>query len=294
MDKYKCKYCSKELASKASLKNHIMKAKYCIKTRKNTDNTISFQCNDCFKKYTSKQSLQLHLLNCKVKELNCINAEKDKIKIAEKEKIIHLNNQLKQKIIHLETQLNQKIIHLENQLKEKDDMIQNLQNKLENIALKAVSRPTTSNKTQINNYIQQLQPITEEHLIDNVQHLTIDHILKGPEGYAQYALEYPLKDRLICVDYARRKVKFKNKDGNIITDPEMSNLATKFFNSIKDKNKKLIVECGEKLKENFGDEINTIVKIFDYKSGVDRGSDGEKTEFHHDFVKQVCSQTIKD
>ena len=58
--------------------------------------------------------------------------------------------------------------------------------KLENIAIKAVSKSTTTNnnKTMINNYIQQLQPITDEHLSDNVQYLTIDHIMKGPEGYA--------------------------------------------------------------------------------------------------------------
>tara|TARA_B110000908_G_C10147988_1_gene399969 strand:- start:70 stop:819 length:750 start_codon:yes stop_codon:yes gene_type:complete len=249
-----------------------MKAQYCIKTRKNTGDIKFFKCDGCYKNFTSKQTLQLHSLKCKSNELNSYKQENKTLK-----------KMYDDKIIFLETQINQK-----------DDIIQDLQNKLENIAISAVSRPTTSNKTQINNYIQQLQPVTEEHLIDNVQHLTIDHIMKGPEGYAQYALEYPLKDRLICVDYARRKVKFKNKDGKVITDPEMSNLATKFFNSIKDKNKELIIECGKKLKENFGDELDTIVKIFDYKSGVERGSDGERSEFHHDFVKQVCSQTIKE
>ena len=118
--------------------------------------------------------------------------------------------------------------------------------------------------------------------------------MKGPEGYAQYALEYPLKDKMICVDYSRRKVKFKDKDGNVITDPEMANLATKFFNSIKDKNKELIIECSNKLKENFGDEIDTIVKIFDYKMAVDRGSEGEKSDFQYDFVTHMCSNTIKE
>ena len=74
-----------------------------------------------------------------------------------------------------------------------------------------------------------MQPVTDEILYDNVQHLTIDHIKKGAEGYAEYALEYPLKDKLLCSDFSRRKVKFKDKDGNIITDPEMTNLARKFF-----------------------------------------------------------------
>lgn len=167
---------------------------------------------------------------------------------------------------------------------------------MQEIALKDISRSTTTNKTQINNYIQNMQPVTNEHLIDNVQYLTIDHIKKGPEGYTQYALEYPLKDRLLCVDYARRKVKFKDKEGKVITDPEMTNLATKFFSSIKEKNKELICKSANELKERMGADnvMDTVVKLFDYKAAIERGSDGEKTDFHHDFVRQVCSQTIKE
>jgi len=201
------------------------------------------------------------------------NVDMLKVKLSEKDSIL--------------SEKNTYILKLEQAIRE-------LQDKLGNIALKAVSRSTTTKNTQITNYIQNLQPVTDKHLKDNVQHLSINHILRGPEGYAEYALEYPLKDRLICVDYARRKVKFKDHDGNVITDPEMTNLATKFFNSIKDKNKELILEYGEQLKENFGDEIDTIVKIFDYKSAVENGSVGNKTDFHHDFVKQMCSKTIKN
>ena len=181
-------------------------------------------------------------------------------------------------------------------MQKKDKLIQQLQDKLENIAIKAVSRPTTSNKTQINNYIQNMKLVTEEHFIDNVQHLTIDHIKKGPEGYAEFALEYPLKDRLLCSDYSRRKLKFKDKDGNLITDPEMTTLAKKFFNSIKEKNKELICRCANELKERLGDDnvMDTVVKLFDYKAAIEQGSDGEKSEFHHDFVRQVCNMTVKE
>ena len=169
-----------------------------------------------------------------------------------------------------------------------------MQDKLENIAIKAVQTPTTKN-TQIN-YIQQLQPVTEEHLVNNVSNLTIDHIIKGPEGYAEFALNYPLKDRLLCSDYARRKVKFKDKDGKVITDPEMNILAVKFFESIKEKNKELICKYANELKERLGDDnvMDTVVKLFDYKAAVERGSEGERTDFHHDFVKRMCSQTLKE
>jgi hypothetical protein len=115
-----------------------------------------------------------------------------------------------------------------------------------------------------------MQPVTDECLIDNAKHLTIEHIKKGPEGYAEFALEYPLKDRMLCSDYSRRKVKFKDKDGNLITDPEMTTLAKKFFSSIKDKNKELICRCANELKEKLGDDnvMDTVVKLFDYKAAI--------------------------
>ena len=54
-------------------------------------------------------------------------------------------------------------------------------------------------------------PITEELLLENAKFLTIDHILRGPEGYADYALSYPLNDRLIEEDYSN-PVFIKYKD----------------------------------------------------------------------------------
>lgn len=258
---YNCDFCKNTFTTKSYLNYHQKKAVYCIKIQ--GKNVQIFKCKYCDKQLSSEKRLNTHYDICN-------NYSNQNIKKIYDEKILDKNAI---------------ILKLEQTIKD-------LQDKLENIALRAVSRSTTTKNTHINNYVQNLQPVTDESLTDNIQYLSIDHILRGPQGYADYALEYPLKDRLICVDYARRKVKFKDKEGNIITDPEMTNLATKFFNSIKDKNKELILEYGEKLKENFGDEVDTIVKIFDYKSAVDNGSEGAKTDFHHDFVKQMCSKTI--
>ena len=277
----KCSFCKNEFSNRSSLHHHQKTAKYCIKLQGGSNK--SYKCQYCEKSMSTKQNLNIHISNCiKYKEnLSIKKWENDKKILVNKYELIKKSDI-------------DKINFLQDELRKKDIYIKQLQDKLENIAVNAVSRSTTTHKTMINNYIQQLQPVTDKHFSDNVHHLTIDHIMKGPEGYAQYALEYPLKDRMLCVDYSRRKVKFKDKDGNVITDPEMTNLATKFFNSIKDKNKELIVECSDKLKENFGDEVDTIVKIFDYKASVDNGSDGTKTEFQYDFVKYMCSQTIRE
>ena len=255
-----CNYCGNTFKTKSSLNNHIKNTRYCLDLRKKC---VKFNCDMCHKTFSSKYGLTKHQVQCK-----------------EVYDIIY--KQISQKKDNEIREIKQ---HYEQKIKE-------LQDKLENIALKAVSRPTTTKNTQINNYIQKLECITDQHFQDQVQHLTLEHIQKGPEGYAEYALEYPLKNRIVCVDYSRRKVKFKDKDGKVVTDPEMATIATKLFQSIKDKNKYLIMTYGNELKDKFGDEMDTVIELLGYKSGVDDGAGGSKSEFYHDFVKSVCCKSV--
>jgi hypothetical protein len=268
----KCEFCKNEFSTKPNLIHHQKTARYCLKLRNDNQDKKSYLCKFCKKEYTSNFRLSAHLVKC-------VEDSHELIELREELKIVKNDN--KNLIKHIE---------------DHQKTIKELQDKLENVAIKAVQRPTTKN-TQINNYIQNMKHVTQEHLIDSVPNLTIDHIKKGPEGYAEYALEYPFKDRMVCSDYARRKVKFKDNEGNVITDPEMSVLAVKFFESIKEKNKELICRYANELKERLGDDnvMDTVVKLFDYKSAVENGSDGgDKTDFHHDFVRKMCSQTVKE
>ena len=119
----------------------------------------------------------------------------------------------------------------------------------------------------------------------------MDSHTKEPESNNQYVF-YPLKDMMICVDYSRRKIKFKDKYGNVITDQEiklLTALTTKFFNSINNNNTEQICLYSDELKKKLGDDdiINTMVKIFDYKTR-------QKTDFHYDFLLHMCSKTVKE
>jgi hypothetical protein len=69
----------------------------------------------------------------------------------------------------------------------------------------------------------------------------------------------------------------------------LSTLATKFFQSIKDKNNDLIIEYGIKLNQHLGEHLNDLIEILDIKSGVDNVS---KTEFYHDFVKKYAVKLL--
>ena len=83
--------------------------------------------------------------------------------------------------------------------------------------------------------------ITEEWLLENTKFLTIEHILRGPEGFADYALSYPLNDRLIEEDYLNHTfVKYKDIRGNIITDYGGKMLTKMFFDSVKERTYELL------------------------------------------------------
>ena len=95
------------------------------------------------------------------------------------------------------------------------------------------SRPTTNvTNTRIDQMVNNLLPVTNEHMQNCAQFLTIDHIKEGGIGYANYAINHPFKDRLLCTDYARRKIKYKGEDGEVFVDPNMNRLAQKLFQSI--------------------------------------------------------------
>jgi hypothetical protein len=259
-----CSFCNHIFTTKSSLNSHKKTAKYCLEIQ-NVQVDNSFVCEGCKANFTKKCHLERHIRICSQMSLNRLEKEKDSI-----------------------------IKNLEQTIEEQKQQIKDLQGTIEKLASQAILRPTSTTKNTQINYIQQLQPLTDDVLKDNVNNLTIAHILKGPQGYAEYALEFPLKDRIMCVDFSRRKIKFKDSEGNVITDPEMTRIATKFFQSIKDRNRELILEYGNQLHENFGENMDIIVQLMDFKYKVDRGAEGERVDFHHDFITAMCSKTIKD
>ena len=274
---YTCSFCKAEFKNNSLLVRHQKTAKYCLEKQK----ISSYNCSYCSKSLSSIERLETHLLKCN----NFIRFQKDK------EYTILLENKDKEYTILLENKDKEYTILLEN----KDKQIKELQDIIEKLATTAINRPTQT--TQINNYIHTLKPISQENLEYNTNNLRIEHILKGPEGYAEFALDYPLKDSVVCVDYARRKVKYKDEEGNIITDPKMTKLMTQLCNSVKTKNKTLIEEYTNKLLQNHNvsnEVMQEILKIFEYKTAIDEGCNGVKTDFHNNFIKYVCSKTIKD
>ena len=232
----KCLYCNKSFSNKSNLKTHIENAKYCISLRdtRETPNT-NFNCEFCNKELSSKYNLDYHLLRCSNKK--DIDIENLRNTILHYEKLIETylaDTKIKDEQIK---ELKNSKEELKEQLKDKDEQIQKL-------AIAAINKPTNiqNNNQKINQIINNLTPITEQHLKDQAEFLTIDHIKDGVNGYVKYALDYPLKDKIVCTDFSRRKLKYKDDNGNLIEDPEMIKLSQKLFKAIEEKNSTLINE----------------------------------------------------
>jgi hypothetical protein len=283
-----CQFCGSIFSSNKALKLHQKNAKYCLKKR---GEVLVYKCEQCNKIMSTKHRLKTH------KE-SCIQY-REQILIEKYENII---KDVKQDLL--------------NQIIQKDLQIQDLQDKLENIAIKAVSKSTTTvnNNSRINQIINNLTPITSQHIADNAQFLTLDHIKDGASGYAKYALEYPLKDKVLCVDYARRKIKYKDEEGNLVDDPEMTKLCQKFFKAIEfhnnnllntyntsilekmmdmnnDGNNEMTEEEGQKCMEIGNILLEEMMKVKNLRTDIEDIKKGNKPIMYHDFVKDVCAST---
>jgi hypothetical protein len=125
-----------------------------------------------------------------------------------------------------------------------------------------------------------LIPLTEDVFQDCVKHLTLNDVLKGPYGYAMFAIRHVFKDRLYCSDISRRKVLYKDDETNDIkADNGMLFLRVKFFSAIKERNKELLTEY----KASVQDKIDR-----------DWDNSEEEDDFSSNFVMCVCSELVRN
>lgn len=147
----------------------------------------------------------------------------------------------------------------------------------------------STNKTQI---INNLLPLTDEHMKEQSENFTMDHFKRGAVGISDYAVEYPLKDRIVCVDVARHIVKYKNADGDIIKDPNMCKLTPKIFSSIYDKSREFVINMANDISDktdpcSIADEN---VKNAELDMEFFRTYKGHETPMRKEFVRNICAK----
>jgi hypothetical protein len=321
-----CEYCKQILKTQSSLKQHQKTAKYCLFKQNKSHSEQEHTCNFCSKSFTLKSSLEKHLRICKEnnpviqEQLQLLDEKSNELeqikkKLSVKDKIIKkIRSDFEKTIADKDMIIQEQKLIIKQFQEEQSSQIKDLNNRMQCMLEKAIDKPSTStiNQNTTNNLINNLLPITTEHLDEQVQYLTIDHVKHGAVGYAKYALEHPLKDRLVCTDTSRKKGKYKDSDGNIVSDPEMASITKKLFLAIKDRNSELITEYANDLKvklDSFGfssnnemsteeaDEVTSltdelidlVTSIFSQKRQSNEISDGLKPDLYHQFVKEIAT-----
>ena len=328
-----CEYCEKVLTTLSSLKHHQKTVKYCL-AKQNKEPIKEHMCSFCKTCFAVKSSLNNHLRICKSntpiiqEQLHLLDEksiqlfeskqkfiEKDRI-ISEKDRIISEKDRIiqEQKVLIKELHDEQKVLikelHDEQKVQNK-----NLQHMLQTLAEKAISKPSntsTVNQNTTTHIINNMMPITDAHLQEHVQNLNPLHVQNGASGYAKYALEFPLKDMIVCTDFQRRSCKYKDENGNVVSDPEMTKITKRLFSAIKERNEELINEYSAELQAKWrainasgnsdmdeeesaifssqtNEALEFAMEVLSQKRQASEMADGMRPDLFYGFVRELAA-----
>ena len=327
-----CSYCSHDFSTKTSLNSHQKTAKYCLKIQETEGVEIKFlfKCKFCCKILSQQIDLDRHQLKCYSKK-ESDNTNKYELiinelqtTIASHKKEIEKKLSIKDRIIkkirlECEKKLSEQKLIIEEQkiiIKEFQDdqrkQNKDLTDRIQSMAEKAIAKPSTLNQNTTNQIINNMMPITDAHLQEHIHNLNPLHVQNGASGYAKYALEYPLKDMIVCTDFQRRNCKYKDENGNVVSDPEMTKITKRLFSAIKERNDELINEYSAELQAKWkdlnassnidmneeeildfsaktNDALEFVMNVLSQKRQVNEMADGMRPELFYGFVRELAA-----
>ncbi len=275
MVNYTCEYCGNTFAERANLLKHHKQAEYCLQIR-GMEKT-SYTCT-CGKKYTRNDSLQRHYAQCQIYN---DSTESSSIKADKQEELLRLV------------------------IDKYGDMVKDLQKQIAELSTRTVNTNDNNNTNGNNNnnnrnvVLQNLQPITDEDLQEHIVNLTLDFIQQGAKGYANFAESYPLKNKILCTDRARKKLKYKNPAGELTDDGRA--LALRFFQAISERNTEILnrayadlhIKVQDIVAENRAGDVDVIsilmraTKLQDILIKSQNAARGEDDEFVQEFLTHL-------
>ena len=230
------------------------------------------------------------------------------------------HRQIKKNHIEYEKKISEQKLIIEEQkllIKEFQDdqrkQNKDLTDRIQSMAEKAIAKPSTVNQTnRPNQIINNMLPLTDAHLQEQIQNLNPLHVQNGASGYAKYALEYPLKDMIVCTDFQRRSCKYKDENGNVISDPEMTKITKRLFSAIKERNEELINEYSAELQAKWkalnvsgnidmndeemvdfstktNDALEFVMNVLSQKRQVNEMADGMRPELFYGFIRELAA-----
>lgn len=238
-----CKYCNTEFKTNYIMKNHMKTAKYClIKQGRIENKEKKFQCNFCDRFLSTKHWLENHIKICREKTFDC---EYCKETLSSKNNLIlHLSSCVKKFEFIIE---NLKKTYKQ-ELKEKDNQIKELQDKLERICVKAVSKSTITNNTINNNnnkYINLAPLVLDKNEIKKCieKEFSEHNYLDGQKGVAEFTYNNFLFDKnnkeskYVCNNISKNIFTYKDKKGKFHIDIGANSLTSLIADDIINKSK---------------------------------------------------------
>jgi hypothetical protein len=268
-----CKICDRQFQTISSLNRH-QRASKC---------SNAVQCKNCNLFYVS---IAKHYADC-------VAALKDEInQLKLNDSVAILQNEIKQLKLENERYIS-RITFLQEKIENLDEL-----NKTVKELTKTVEENNQKQVIHIHNHnnikIDNLQIVNTNDFDTFSEFLTIDHIKKGAYGYAEYAINYPLHNKIVCTDFSRRKLKYKTDNGKVKNDINLISLSKDLFKSIHIRNKELIFDYAREYIETLKDpeeKMNAYCKFMNYISLIKDGSQGIHHELYTDFVKQICTMS---
>ena len=319
-----CLYCKTVLKTLSSLNQHQKTAKYCL-SKQNREPEKHHECCFCNTGFTVKSALHSHLRICKantpiiqeqLQELDIVKKKLESSLLREDD----LTIKIKKNHIEYEKKISEQKLIIEEQkllIKEFQDdqrkQNKDLTDRIQSMAEKAIAKPSTVNQTNsTNQIINNMLPLTDAHLQEHIQNLNPLHVQNGASGYAKYALEYPLKDMIVCTDFQRRSCKYKDENGNVISDPEMTKITKRLFSAIKERNEELINEYSAELQAKWkalnvsgnidmndeemvdfstktNDALEFVMNVLSQKRQVNEMADGMRPELFYGFIRELAA-----
>ena len=278
---FQCEFCKNTFLSQTNLNKHKKTTRYCLKIQ---NKLVKYIC-ECKKELSSKQSLARHQNSCVKVNVNRVRE--------------NIQQHVK-KVEELEIKLQKQKKKYENLLCKQEEKyerkIHELQDKLENIAIRAATKSTTTTNNNNTQNIINMKPLTLDHFRDNADNLTIEHIKKGKAGYAQFALDY-CADRLKVTDVNRKNVKFKSETNGVVVDKGMMAFQRMLGTGINFKNQRLIekyihreVEMRERAGITAYHIEQEMLPLRQQLVYIAKMAKGDQTKLGQDICKIICQK----
>jgi Zinc finger, C2H2 type len=299
-----CEYCNLPFTSKYTLKVHLRTNKACLKKR-GLELDTKFICIACKQICASNTNLSQHIDVCKAYICLKVQEEYDMkmkdLKINHAKELEDREKEIKDLKTNYAKEIEEMQYDHKKEITYKDDKIIDLQTQIdkmystiENLATKAIDKPTINNTTNnVRNNIYSdkyfLEKLTPEEITKKCRnHLTEEVFFEGQPGIAKMCTENIIKTKdekvlLACTDVSRKKFKYIDEFGNIKEDYEARTFMEKVIGPIK----KIGLEVYESIKSNIKGEEEELKNKRDCES-MDR-----KTALHYkndrasDCIKQI-------